>query len=495
MQNNHIIMPSDIPPEHSFNALSTLMHEAAHINYTKNDVPRDVVKDSLAHEIFNAIEDIRIDQKNMSMLWNIGEFYRRAVPYDVERRKPLLPKCPLHKKVLINAIYALEGLPEGHIQDKEAEELEQKEGIQSIMRDAIYSIEAKDWDKLRAHIENLIVKLGLSKFPRNPIKEITIGGIGQGKGQGTPCPACGGTGKVGGNEQGDKGKGAGSSQGQPEAGKQGGTCPVCGGSGQADCDLSGLKGNDGQLGHGQGTGSGAGNSELGEVAMREITKQKFKELLNIKETKRIEDMTRINPDNLTAFFTGDINELFCDDVVVKKKKSRIHLLLDGSGSMGCGLPIDGSSRRGVVGGCVKQLASILNEVCELEGLNVDWSIAGFTGRYHPMSKENWEKEYARINGGTDLISAFKRAQDEILSNPEVDGQKLIVVFTDGEVNDSEIEEMHKRIIQHGADVRCMVIGVGAGVTSYFVDEIVHDFNIIAKESADQILLEAIMEMM
>ena len=55
--------------------------------------------------------------------------------------------------------------------------------------------------------------------------------------------------------------------------------------------------------------------------------------------------------------------------------------------------------------------------------------------------------------------------------------------------------MKKRIVKFGADVRCMVIGVGADVTSYFVDHIVKDMNIIAKESADQILLEAIMTMM
>jgi hypothetical protein len=270
---------------------------------------------------------------------------------------------------------------------------------------------------------------------------------------------------------------------------------VCGGSGQANCDLSGIKGNNGGFGHGQGTGSVVGNSELGEIAMSEITKQKFRELLNVKETRRIESMTEVDPDNLTSFFTGDLNTLFYDEVIEKRKKSKIMILVDGSGSMGCGLNIDNAARRTVVGGCVKQLAGILNEVCELEGMNVDWNIAGFTGDYHPMTKENWEEQYRRLSGGTDLINAFIKAQDFILNDQECDGHKLMIVFTDGEVDDNEIAEMEKRIAQHGADVRCMVIGVGANLTSYFVDHIVHNFNIIAKESADEILLEAIMEML
>ena len=58
-----------------------------------------------------------------------------------------------------------------------------------------------------------------------------------------------------------------------------------------------------------------------------------------------------------------------------------------------------------------------------------------------------------------------------------------------------IKEMEKRITQHGADVRCMVIGVGANITSYFSKNICKDNNIIAAESADQILMEAIMTMM
>ena len=129
IKNNEIIMPSDIPEEHVFNALTTLMLEAAHLNYTKKDIPKGLVKDQLAHELLNVMEDIRIDNFNMDMLWNIGAFYKRAVPYDVERRKPLLSKTPVHKKVLVNAIYTLEGLREGLIHDKQAEALSKKKDI------------------------------------------------------------------------------------------------------------------------------------------------------------------------------------------------------------------------------------------------------------------------------------------------------------------------------------------------------------------------------
>ena len=495
MENNHIVMPSDIPKVHQYNALTTLMHEAAHLNHSKKDLPKDLVKDSLAHDILNVIEDVRVDRKNMGILYNVGEFYKRSVAYDIEKRKPMLDKIPLHKKVLINAIYNLEWLPEGIIQDKDAQELEQKGDIENKIEQAINQIERKDWTGVQKSIENIIKALGIQGFPRMPITQVCIGGMGEGQGDGKgKCPACNGTGKIGGtNErQGTKEKG-GTAQGV-QGDKKGEPCPVCGGSGTADCDIRGIKEAYDGSGSGQGSGSGCGNSAIGEVAMREVTRQKFKELLCIKEIHKTEDNAKLNTGSLTSFMTGDIDELFHDEEEFKVRKSKILLLLDASGSMGSMLPM-GGERRAVVGGCCKELVNILTELQELEGLGVDYDVHAFTGSYHELKKENWEKRYCQLSGGTDLINAFAKGQEFLLKDAELDGQKLIVVFTDGEVDDDEIAEMRKRILRHGAEVRCMVIGVGAELTSYFVDHIVGDLNIIAKESADQILMDAITVMM
>jgi len=498
IESDVITMPTDIHNDNIYAALSTLMHEAGHLNYTKNDVPKGLIKDNIQHNVFNAIEDIRVDRKNMNRLWNIGNFYKESIPYDLALREKVdMNKVPFHQKVLINCIYEMEGLPKGKIKDSKIDDFIKNNNILQLIEDTIDDVEYHNSGTLIKKLENLINILGLGKVPRQPVNFNPTGafGEGDGTGEGIKCETCGGTGFLKGDKD-AKGTGAGSqgTQGTEGGGKEGEKCPICNGNGTIR-NIPGRfgKGDEG-FGSGQGSGDGSGNSTIGEIAMKEITKQRFKDLLNIKETKQVESMVSLNTDNITSFYTGDLESLFKDEKIVKKKKSKILLLLDGSGSMGCSL-LDQSDRQETVGGCCKSLVEILKEVCEFEGLNVDYDIAGFTGDYHPFTKENWESGYARLGGGTDLINAFSKAQDSLLEDAELDGNKLIVVFTDGEVMDDEIKEMEDRITRHGADVRCMVIGVGANISSYFVKNICKDNNIIASESADQILMESIMTML
>jgi len=465
MQTKHIILPSNVEEKDAFASLSHLMHEAGHVRYTGGIPVKEVTQDNqIAHGVLNAIEDVRIDRHNFQLLPNIHEFYKRGVAYDVEHRKKVkMEEVPLHKKVLVNTIYELEGLREGHIKDREAEEFADKHNIHHKVEMAIDDIEMENWGGLKDKIEELMKIFGLDKLPKVPLS--ATGGDAH------PCPACNGTGKD----------------------TNGTSCKVCGGKGTlGTTDLSDLKPNAKQVfGLKPGEGTTVGNAEMGEVALQELTRERFKAMLNIKEVRRIPMGEDLNTDNLPAYLTGDIDELFHEEQIIRKKKSRIKLLLDGSGSMDTAL-LDGKSRKSAVCGCAKELVKILAELEQLEGLSVDWSIAGFTGNYHPLSKENWEKEYLRTSGGTNLESAFAVVHDELVNDPELDGKRIVIVFTDGDVHKREVEAVQDRIIKHGHDVRVMVVGVGAEVTGTFVTEICGDMNILAKETADQILLEAIM---
>ena len=157
--------------------------------------------------------------------------------------------------------------------------------------------------------------------------------------------------------------------------------------------------------------------------------------------------------------------------------------------------LDGASRRSVVGGCVKVLAEILEEVREQDGIDVDWIPRAFNSRYIKLEKDRWEKDYEKVGGGTDLLHAFREAQDEILQDQEIDGNKLVVVFSDGDVCEEEVEGMRVSIAKHGGDVRCMIIGVGSDINGEFSKKIVGENIILAKEAADLILLETIMTML
>jgi hypothetical protein len=235
-------------------------------------------------------------------------------------------------------------------------------------------------------------------------------------------------------------------------------------------------------------------SDLGIVGLQDLTRRRFKELLNITEVRKIEDGDKIDVDNLTAFFTGDLDELFKEDKTLHIKRSKICILMDGSGSMGSGL-LDHAQRKKTVAESVRALIQILEEVQAEEGLNVDYDVISFDDTHHDLRKDNWENEYFAHSGGTNLLGAFQYAHQKLLNDNEIDGKKMIVIFTDGDVSQYEIDDMKRDIYKHNADARAMVIGVGAEIDGHLVKEVVGDHNILARECADVVLMETVMDMM
>lgn len=464
IKNKIITLPTEINTENAFVALTALMHEAAHIKYT-GEIPTDIVPDSLSHNILNAIEDIRIDLKNFQLLPNIHEFYRHAVNLWVKEREKQkgneLPDDVLNKLTndpdaakwrkkltllntcLKNGIMKREWFDDAIDNEKEALKMEQDHNISDKMQLCVDAIERKDWDIVKRIVADLVRLFKLEDMPKKPVPKEGEQGEGEG------------TGKALGYKQGlTKENGETCFQGQ-------GTDRVTGCKGQAE-----------------------------NISFHEITKQRFKELLDMKEVKIIYEGHSLNTDELTSFLTGDIDELFTDDIIERRKKSKIIICMDASGSMSSPL-LDGKDRKSVVAGCVKEIVSILDEICLLEGLNIDYSLKAFDDGCYDLNKESWEREYFNHSGGTSLRRAFKISMDELLKDQELDGNKLIIFFSDGDVCTDEIDEMKQVAIRHGGEIKCILIGVGANITGDYVSEVVGDFNILNKDSADLILMDAI----
>ncbi len=130
----------------------------------------------------------------------------------------------------------------------------------------------------------------------------------------------------------------------------------------------------------------------------------------------------LDTDNLMAYFTEDLEELFKDDAYIKCKKSKIFFLLDGSGSMD-GRLLDKQMRIDVVTKCVTRIIRILKEVQATEGINIDWDVAKFEGGGCKMlSKNDWQKEYYP-GGGTALSYAFQQAIGILERDFTVDGNE------------------------------------------------------------------------
>jgi hypothetical protein len=247
---------------------------------------------------------------------------------------------------------------------------------------------------------------------------------------------------------------------------------------------------------GWGDGSpieGLGNEIVGEAALEEQTKEEFKRLLEIKSRHKIQAGTTLDTDNLTAFFTGDLEPLFKDEEIQRKRRSKVWFLLDASGSMHSMMPAVTEARewaKDTVVKAVRSILSILQELKETEGVNIDWEVWGFSTDAWKFKTQQWEKEYTAHGGGTSIQRAFDRLIYFVEKDTEIDGNKLIIFLTDGEVGGWEIEEVEKMIIRNSSIARVMIIGVNArtGTTGAFITD---KNNIMVCESADSVLMDTI----
>lgn len=457
MKTGVIHMPNKVGEKNVLAILALLMHESAHVRYSKQALDKCVDKgDDTAMHIFNCLEDLRIDQKNFSLLPNVKSFYQRLIMDHCDYSKNEDEDIEFQMKVLITAMMNYQGFDQyGFLMEEAAQEFIDDNSFIDVLSQGVYELNHEQWINARKTIQRIKDLLKMAQNQQNKKQQ-----KGQGQGQG---------------------------QGNPQQGPQKGQ-----GQGLSGIDKM-LKPN--SIFDDQGTQlQGASNSQVGEVALEEQTVNQFKELLNIKERKVVEDGSVLDTDNLVAFLTGEVEALFKDDAYIKCKKSKILFLLDGSGSMSDPL-LDGKPRSTVVQKCVERIIRILKEVQETEGINVDWDIAKFeSAGCQMLDKNSWQSSYY-AGGGTNLSRAFNEALDIMEKDFTSDGKKMIIVLTDGEVSISQIDSMKQDIIHHNTNVKALVIGVGTNPAGQMAIQILGDNLILAEENANAVILETIKELL
>jgi hypothetical protein len=466
IKTNTIYLPNNIKTENAEAALAILMHEAAHIRHTKKLPIKELIDNETEHLILNAIEDVRIDRKNFDILPNIIGFYEKLYERTMitkEQYENLSLLC----RDLMQGILDNEGMVKYLFNEINEEEKIRQAETASKMWECENALNAENYSQAKEIIKELMRKYNLDS--QSKPEEI---------------PDENGENSEGGEQDKEQ------TRGQAKQNKK-----------EEEKDKQGREEKGIILGGYFSTNklweidpnAKVGSSEIGSLALGELTKQRFKDLLDIKEQKIIDNGLILNTDNLISFHTGDIEELFYNDKIVKRKKSKILILLDASGSMMSNL-LDNQSKHSVVIKCVKSLINILEEVRQAEGIDVNWDISGFNTNPIAYNKETWADEYWPC-GGTNLYLAFEGVMEKISNEFEIDGNKLIIVFTDGLVDNREIEDMQNLIIKKNSEVKCMIIGIDAELQGAFVKKIIGDNNILVGENAELVLLEVIMQLL
>ncbi|KKL47633.1 hypothetical protein LCGC14_2333560, partial [marine sediment metagenome] len=232
----------------------------------------------------------------------------------------------------------------------------------------------------------------------------------------------------------------------------------------------------------------------GTEALEEITRTNFIELLKVKDHRTVNLGKKLDSNRLVSYKTGDIDTLFTDEKIERPLRSKVLILLDCSGSMASPLLDNVQKSRGLAD-ITERITKLLDELNDIHGIDIDYDVRSFDTSYYTHRKEDWKKEYlAMPGGGTSLSRNFDKAQDEMLKDYTVNGKKMIVVITDGDVGSGQVEHMRQSILGKNEDVRLMILGIGADPIGQFSKEI-SGHNILAMEMADTIVLDAIMEML
>ena len=472
MKNDVLHLPEDIASEHALGALALVMHEGAHIKHSKIIPIKKVAPAQSDFHILNAIEDIRIDRKTFNIMPNVFNFYEELVKkeMDLTKTKEMDFQVPEAARRLCASILVLEGFQPN--MDKVDQQFLSSSPLLKTMEKGIKEIEAQDWSGVTKTIQDIKKILKIDPKQDKPNKATTMTGDPDGKdeGQGEGMAI-----KI----DGSGGKDPAQASGKPDPNDLSGVGKIirpasCWGKGKR------MEG-----------GSSLATSPL---AMDEQCANQFKEILNIKEIKILEDGSTLDTDNLISLYTGDIGTLFKQERTVRNKKSKIMFLLDCSSSMGEYMLDNKRRRYEVVKSAVQKLIAILKEVQEIEGLNVDWEVSQFDTSYTLMPKDNWEHSYYP-NGGTSFITGFNGAMDSMLKDYTVEGKRIIVAFSDGDISDNEIDHVEGLIKKHYADVRMLIVGVGSNMAGAFVKNIVHDNVIIAQDNATEVLMKCIEQML
>jgi hypothetical protein len=470
--NNKISLPRNVKTDNIYPAIAWLIHEASHLKHTRYIDAKRIVDDDVDFHILNACEDVRIDREAFGILPNVIGIYKEMFKILSLKERAKDPSVPIEVKVLSDAILMLEGFDYATSQNALVKGFIWDTGIMNEMDrlcNRLWQIEwnkgSKDHDFVMAKKQVGVIRDILSNIKKNH------------KPPPQPQPQQQG-------QSNDKKDSSSNTTAPPpsndldlrkldDTATSGGLCKQVFG----DLDKNSIN-----------------PQVVGSAALHEATETAFKEILNQKETKTVEHGTMLDTDNLLSFFTGDIDDLFKEETTIQRKKSKLLMVLDSSGSMIDRL-LDGKSRYHTLAATAKSITNVLDEVHMSEGINVDYGVRRFDHGYYELSKDKWMEEYTgKIGGGTNLCGAFDKAQEELMKDYTIEGKKLIVLITDGEVSNDQIDNIRKSITKHNSDVRAMVLGIGSNVNGSFVKN-VSGHNIMTKDLADVVLMEAIQEMM
>ena len=499
--NKIIKLPHNIKDYNVYAAIALVMHEAAHVRSTIYDANKITDGNPNKFMILNAVEDIRIDLQNFDMLPNVRSFYKELMRKGINNvRDDIWRKAPLPIRVMATVIAITTGFMTFVKKDDEVKGLLTQWNLEVLVKRLINELtflqgeitsheiinKSPNCENRYAVVKEYLDKIYRILFPDQQLNQKSgqdQQGQEQGQEQGQDQQGQDGQGQDEEDQDGEEDQDE-EDQGDEEDQEE---------EGFNNHEASALLRRSGkEVFSLTGNPSSRRGSAIVGLSFDSITKQAFKELLNQKLIKKVDSGTALNTDGLHSFFVDDVENLFSDEKVVKRKKSKIVLMLDSSGSMQSSMELEPRRRDEVLLEASSKIIDCIKEVQEICGLDIELQAYSFQSDTEEIRDGKLTEDYYdNFGGGTNLYRATMKAQEAFVKE-DFDGEKLIVLITDGEVDDNEVIACQDLIVRRASDCKMLIIGIGASVNGSFATKILGNNNITCSSDSTSTIYEAIM---
>lgn len=442
--------------------IATIVHEAMHIKHTPkwlSDIPRDKV-DKL---IMNALEDERIERHACRQL--------RAFPHILNKMTQYVVRNISRADYANPKNYPMQVLCNLAAKNSGSTPFTSCRGLERLCEPIIKTLRKRHEDVIervtptafKGHVTEYYKELDqLKKLLQIPEPEKEKGIPKEGKG-----------GKDGG-EEGEKGEGCKSKPSQD--GQKSG-------DGNAMKEMLKQAGKDEMGNNAVGKTSSPGPSENIDmegmavtqfsVPLENTVRDRIKAALKRSLlTSNVEGNT-LDTSELVSFMAGTIDDLFYETKTEKRMKTKVYFLMDTSGSMGCHdiYSTKGGTqmRLNVAHGAFKSIEEVVAELKAEDGCDIEHDSYVFADKC-----EKWDgKEMNKIpwvGGGTQFFAAMNKVMSDIAKDDPAN-KRILIVITDGDVYDHDIEDTKKLMQSSGQDIRVVFVSIGDCNKEFFKHKI------------------------
>jgi hypothetical protein len=209
------------------------------------------------------------------------------------------------------------------------------------------------------------------------------------------------------------------------------------------------------------------NSDSWKIKREEVIdfEDNMKEIFKRLEHKKVINNSsgKININKIYKIFKSeeDYNDIFVEDRIKETYNNKIVMLLDVSGSM----KNESSTKSKVLLECVTNLTRLIEKT--KEQYNIEYEVGVFADSpkiiktfSETITEEDLKSRYSMnfSGGGTEIIPALEEAYKTLEENSNVKDRKFILVFTDGEFDDSSMKKILEEY--NARNERHIFIGIG-----------------------------------